>query len=157
MKLFKKNIFLIMVAFLALPTVVWGVSQVSVQKASLTVNVIGIASNEGSIRAALYNNQAAFEYKKDPAQYIYQKAMAGIKNQQATLTFSNLPYGVYAIKLFHDKDNSEIFKRNLLGVPQEGFGVSDNPKIDHHSPTFDQTKFVINQPKMNITINMINP
>jgi uncharacterized protein (DUF2141 family) len=41
-------------------------------------------------------------------------------------TFKDLEKGTYAIKLFHDVNNNGKMDTNMFGIPQEGYGFSNN-------------------------------
>ena len=41
----------------------------------------------------------------------------------------------------HDENDNKKMDKNPLGIPKEGFGVSNDPKKKLHMPTFDETKF----------------
>ena len=42
------------------------------------------------------------------------------------LVFSDLADGQYAVKVFHDENNNHSLDTNMLGVPSEGYGFSNN-------------------------------
>ncbi len=42
------------------------------------------------------------------------------------LTLHGLPDGTYAVRLFHDENNNGELDTNLLGIPREGYGFSNN-------------------------------
>jgi len=126
--------------------------------ATVEVKVTGINNNQGVVRIAMFNSPQAFSDKNDTAPYAFKKGIARIDGQnQAIYTFKNVPYGVYAIKLFHDADNSGILKKNFFGKPQEGFGFSNNPAIMNQAPSFDQARFLVDRTRVGMTIQMVNP
>ncbi len=124
---------------------------------NLTVRITGVKNNDGVIRIAIFNDANAFQDKTDGAPKAYQKAQLPITNGQAQWQLTNLPYGEYAIKLFHDEDNSGKLKKSFVGRPSEGVGFSNNPKLDGHAPKYDEAKFTVNQPQTDINVEMINP
>jgi uncharacterized protein (DUF2141 family) len=126
--------------------------------ATLQVQVSNISDNQGVVRIALYNNPEAFSEKNDASPHAFKRGIASINQRnQAVYTFKNVPYGTYAIKLFHDENNSGQFKKNIFGKPQEGFGFSNNPPIKGQAPSFGQSKFIVNKAKMMVNIKMVNP
>jgi uncharacterized protein (DUF2141 family) len=130
----------------------------SAKLATVQVKVTGIQGNQGVVRIAMFDTAQNFSEKSNSAPGAFQKGIASISNNsQAVYTFKNVPYGAYAIKLFHDEDNSGKLKKNFFGKPQEGFGFSNNPPIAHQAPSFEQAKFVVDQARVAITIEMINP
>lgn len=126
--------------------------------ATVQVKVVSINNNQGVVRIAIFGTPQAFSEKNNSAPDAFQKGIAPINgHNQAIYTFKNVPYGVYAIKLFHDEDNSGQLKRNLFGKPQEGVGFSNNPPIVNKAPSFEQAKFTVDQAKVNMIIQMVNP
>ena len=129
-----------------------------VNRGNLTVHITGIRNDNGMIRVALFNNAQTYTEKNNPnAADAYSRDKLPIANGEAVWQVSNVPYGVYGIKLFHDEDNSGKLKKNFVGRPTEGVGFSNNPKLGNKAPTFDEVKFNVNQPQNDINIQMINP
>jgi uncharacterized protein (DUF2141 family) len=57
--------------------------------------------------------------------------------------FLGVSSGFFAVALLHDEDGDSAMKKNFLGVPQEGFGFSRNPKIGLSAPDFDECKLLL--------------
>src|SRR5689334_17475151 len=71
----------------------------------LSIDVTGARNDQGVIRVALYGNRAAYSGDKDnTGDGATRKAAVYIRDNSSTCTFKNLPYGDYAIKVFHDED-----------------------------------------------------
>lgn len=152
MKYLKYSFYLAFLLFIPLLTIA------APKLATVYVKVMGISENQGVIRIAMFNTPEAFTEKDNAASDAFQKGIAQINQRnQATYVFKNVPYGTYAIKLFHDVDNSGKLKKNLFGKPQEGFGFSNNPPIANQAPSFDQAKFTVDQSKVVKIIQMVNP
>jgi uncharacterized protein (DUF2141 family) len=45
--------------------------------------------------------------------------------------------------------------KNLMGVPREGYGASNNPNKKMRAPTFDEAKFSLNGAEQTIKIRLI--
>jgi len=76
-----------------------------------------------------------------------------IKGRHATCSFKNLPYGYYAVVAFHDENHDGNFNQNWLGMPEEGFGFSDNPGA-LKKPVFDEAKVLVDRPRVDLTIRL---
>lgn len=61
-----------------------------------------------------------------------------------SVTFNNLPAGEYAIRYFHDENDDNELATNLVGMPTEGYGFSNNAQPNFGPPHFDQMKFQVN-------------
>ena len=49
-----------------------------------------------------------------------------IKNNKCVITFNNIKNGSYAIRYFHDENSNKELDMNLLGIPKEGIGFSND-------------------------------
>jgi uncharacterized protein (DUF2141 family) len=74
---------------------------------------------------------------------------------RASTVFDTLPQGAYAVYVFHDENLNGKMDTNFVGMPVEGYGMSNNPKKRMGRPSFDETNFQMNQPKCAIEIKMI--
>lgn len=125
---------------------------------TINVHIAGIQNTQGNIKLALYNSAQAFANKQNARAAAYKKGATSIKKDlTATYQFKNVPYGNYAIKLFHDEKMTGKLARSFVGRPQEGFGFSNNPKVTNKAPSFEQAQFKVNKNNMTITIHMIHP
>ena len=70
-----------------------------------------------------------------------------------------LPYGkgVYAAALYHDENANGKIDRNGLGIPKEGFGFSNNPKIFMSAPGFKSVRFMAGPAATALRIRMKYP
>ena len=57
----------------------------------------------------------------------------------------DLAPGKYAISIIHDENNNDKLDTNFIGIPKEGFGFSNNPRIMFGPPSFEKASFEINQ------------
>ena len=51
--------------------------------------------------------------------------------------------GTYAAAVLHDENANNKMDTNLIGVPVEGYGVSNNHTHALRRPTWDESKFVV--------------
>jgi uncharacterized protein (DUF2141 family) len=113
---------------------------------TLTVRVTGIRNTNGKIRLTLMRDSKFVEGRE-------------VEIDAATLSaktvFANLPQGVYAVNLFHDENMNGKMDSNYFGMPEEGYGFSNNPAKRMGKPGFDETNFQLNQPECAIEIIMI--
>jgi uncharacterized protein (DUF2141 family) len=54
---------------------------------------------------------------------------------------------MYSFRFFHDENENEDIDTNWLGIPREGFGFSNNPKMLFGPPKFKKTLFDLNESK----------
>lgn len=68
------------------------------------------------------------------------RARIEAKRGETTHRFENLPPGHYAVQVIHDENDNGKFDSNFLGIPSEGYGFSNNPRVMRR-PTFEEARF----------------
>lgn len=58
-----------------------------------------------------------------------------VKSLHEELTFK-LPANSYAIDVYHDANSNKELDKNLVGIPKEKYGFSNNPKATFGPPNF---------------------
>jgi len=106
---------------------------------SLTVDISALESREGAVRAALYPSKSAFDNEEiDPS---LGKVTTELSGTTCTLEWTGLPYGIYALAVFHDiNDNGEL-DTNAFGIPTEPYAFSNNPDVKWRRPRFGEISF----------------
>lgn len=110
----------------------------------LTVVVKGITSIEGQISIGLFNSSNDFPETKNIFIGSYVKAEKG----SVQYTFENLPKGIYAVGIYHDKNMNSILDKGLFGIPKEGYAFSNNVFGAFGPPRFKVTSFVLESNKI---------
>lgn len=77
-----------------------------------------------------------------------------IVNDQAMEEFQ-LPAGKYAVAVIHDENMNHKLDRNFLGIPKEGFGFANNPKVALSAPSFQAAVTQVSCPVTEIEIRLI--
>lgn len=77
-----------------------------------------------------------------------------IENRKAEYTFEELPFGEYAIKLFHDENMDGELDTNFLGIPTEDYGFSNNVRGTFGPADYDDAKFLFEQTEMTMNISV---
>jgi uncharacterized protein (DUF2141 family) len=77
-----------------------------------------------------------------------------IANEQAIEEF-HLPPGKYAVGVIHDENMNHKLDRNFLGIPKEGFGFANNPRVMLSAPSFEAAAIQISCPVTEIEIHLI--
>ncbi|RYZ88061.1 MAG: DUF2141 domain-containing protein, partial [Proteobacteria bacterium] len=60
---------------------------------------------------------------------------------------------IYAIAIMHDEDGDHKLK-TVMGIPREGFGFSNNPRVMVGAPKFEKTAVNITGAKTDIPITV---
>ena len=77
------------------------------------------------------------------------------QTNSATAVFVNLPQGAYAIAILHDENLTGKMDFDAQGIPQEGYGISNNPDSSQGPPTPEVAKFPVNQSQVTIEIKLV--
>ena len=77
-----------------------------------------------------------------------------ITSHQADLTF-HVPAGRYSVVVLHDENSNMRLDRNVFGIPKEGFGFSNNPRVLFSAPSFQSAEIPITCPKTAVQIRLI--
>lgn len=123
----------------------------NVEKATLEVTIDNVKNNRGVILVALFNEQAGFPGQPDNA-FRSEKVAANAK--ETRIVFEDIPQGTYAIAVFHDENDNGVLDKNMLGVPTEGYGSSNNQKKLFRAPNFDESKFKVGKSQVTQTIKL---
>ena len=102
-----------------------------------------IFANHRMIRAAVFHDAKGFPNNASEAVQT-QAAVIDPQTLTATIVFTSLLEGIYAISVFHDENMNQKLDKNFMGIPKEGYGASNNPKKKMGPPNFEETKFQFN-------------
>ncbi|WP_447940693.1 DUF2141 domain-containing protein [Pseudoxanthomonas mexicana] len=106
------------------------------QAAELTVVLQDVRTQTGLIKVALVDSQAGWDGKALPV----QATGAPPSGEQATFVFKDLKPGAYAVLITHDENGNGQLDTNMMGMPVEGYGFSNNPRV-MRKPTWDEARF----------------
>jgi uncharacterized protein (DUF2141 family) len=107
-----------------------------VQAADLTVVLRDVRAQTGLVKVALVDSQAGWEGQAAPVQ-----ATGGPPDgETATYVFKDVAPGPYAVMITHDENGNGKLDTNLIGMPVEGYGFSNNPRV-MRKPTWDEARF----------------
>ena len=104
---------------------------------TIEVNMTGFDSDDGTVVVGLYDDKGSF--LKSAQKSLESK----IDNKKATVTFEDIPDGVYAISCYHDEDDNGKLDMFLGLYPKESYGTSNNAPARFGPPKWDDAKFEI--------------
>ncbi|WP_299123865.1 DUF2141 domain-containing protein [uncultured Winogradskyella sp.] len=117
------------------------------EKHNITVTVKNAHSNDGKIFIALYKTESSF------LKTAFKATKSEIKDNQCTITFEDIPEGIYAVSIFHDENNNGKLDSNFFGIPKEDYGCSNNAKGFMGPPKWDDANFqLIENKSISITL-----
>ncbi len=77
------------------------------------------------------------------------------KQTSMVLDAGLLPPGRYAVSVYQDVNGDRKLNHNLLGIPKEPVGASENPKGRMGPPRFNECKFMMGESDKTIKINLV--
>ena len=114
---------------------------------NLTINIAGLSSDKGSLLVGVYRTKENFLKKS------FKSGIIKIINKKSSVTFKNIPKGVYAVSFIHDENDNKKMDTNFIGIPKEDYGCSNNAIGFMGPPKYKDAKFVLEEDKT-IEINL---
>jgi len=105
--------------------------------ADLTITVKGVRNGKGAVFLAVYDSEASF--MKAPQAKTTRRIDAG--KGDLKIVIRDLPAGKYAIASFHDENSNGKLDTNDLGIPEEGYGFSNDARGSFGPATFADAAF----------------
>ena len=107
----------------------------------LSIHISGISKIKGSLFIAIFRATDDFP--------VFGKQFKGIvkevEGKSQNYNFDNLPEGEYALAIYQDENRNKILDKNLLGIPTEIYGFSNNARRTFSAPSFQEAKFKLNK------------
>jgi len=117
------------------------------QTGKITIVATGFGSEKGEVLVQLANSQKDYDEDDDGFRMASVKPAGG----RATIVFEDVPYGEYAIKLFHDENSNRKLDIGWTG-PEERYGFSNNERGLIGPPAFEKVRFELSAPEKNLEI-----
>jgi len=121
------------------------ITKVKKEGVRITVTVPKINSSKGKVYFALFNSKESFQQKQ-----AFQSATGSVKQQQTTVTFTDIPKGEYAILCYHDSNENQKFDMKGF-MPVEDYGYSNNVVL-YGPPEFNPLKFEVQKTDISLEI-----
>jgi uncharacterized protein (DUF2141 family) len=118
------------------------------QSADLVIHVANVKSDQGQVRAALYDNADAF--LKRPM----RAAEARANKAGTTLVFHDVAPGDYGFAVYHDANDNGRMDRNLMGIPTEPIAFSNDAQGRMGPPAFDAVKLAVPAAGLDTTVSL---
>ena len=92
-------------------------------EAVLTVKVVDVRNHKGDLIFGVFKTGDGFPKEKSKS-VNWQVKAAG----DAVVFTAKLPPGRYGASVLHDENRNGQMDKDALGIPVEGYGVTNNPK-----------------------------
>lgn len=97
-----------------------------VRSASFELIIHGLNENEieGEMRVAVFDSEEKYKRKEEPLYAV----VLDVDADSISWSVDELPFGDYAIAVYHDKNTNGKLDTNLLGIPKESYGFSNDAR-----------------------------
>ncbi len=121
-------------------------------KATLTVDIKGIKNQKGQICMRIFESKKGFPLGNSSKT---QAKCTKITGNSLKEKFTDLKKGTYAVAVVDDQNGDYKLNRDFFGIPKEGFGISNNPRVSigTGTPKFEQASFSLTE-DTNVDIQM---
>ena len=116
---------------------------------TLEITALGFDNTKGTARIALVNSAENWE-----AQVPFKGFSRPITDGKARVRVEGLPFGEYAIKVFHDENNNKDLDTRIFGIPAERYGFSNNARAPFGPPDFEDARFVLDSAAKSVTVEV---
>jgi uncharacterized protein (DUF2141 family) len=103
---------------------------------TVLIEVSGFKNTRGTLNCRLFSKAADF-----PDDEGIVTLRVPITGPNTSCSFSNVEPGTYAIAVVHDENGNGKLDKNFVGVPSEGYGVSNNKTYALSAPNWDESTF----------------
>jgi uncharacterized protein (DUF2141 family) len=110
----------------------------------------GISEQKGEIRIAVFNSEKDYKDKENPVHTV----VIPVEENSVTWTQDSLPFGTYAIAVYHDKNVNGELDSNLLGIPKEAYGFSNNARGRFGPASWEDAHFEVSSEESTMAIKV---
>ena len=115
----------------------------------ISLKIEGIENEGGTIMIALFGENDKF--LKEPS---YSKEIPLSNETSISLVIENIPYGVYAISIYHDLNNNNKLDANFIKIPKEPIGFSNNYLPKFGPPSFKGASFTLASENLDMPVSL---
>jgi uncharacterized protein (DUF2141 family) len=115
--------------------------EASSESGNIQVEVTGLKNTKGLLGILVFSTDDGFPSDQTKA---FREILLPVGEGKNEHTFTDLPYGNYAISVMHDENMNKKLDTNLFGIPKEGTGVSNNVRSAFGAPKFSDAIFILN-------------
>lgn len=111
----------------------------SMSAGDLTIVVTGLKGTAGYVNISLADSEKSF-LERDKSLCQIRMRPSGT---EVAIVLKALPYGEYAASIFHDVNGNGTLDRNMLGIPKEPYGFSNNARGKFGPPQYSMSRFTM--------------
>jgi uncharacterized protein (DUF2141 family) len=95
-------------------------------------------NNHGYIICSLFDSEDTYSKLRPMQRVVVVPALP-----ETTCVFHNVDSGTYMVSAIHDENDNQKLDKNFLGMPKEGYGVSNNHTYAVKGPVFSESTFTV--------------
>ncbi|MDX2014903.1 MAG: DUF2141 domain-containing protein [Myxococcaceae bacterium] len=120
---------------------------------TLTVRVERVKTDRGPVFCDLFNSADGFPGPSP----IVGGSLQVAASAEPVCAWANLPAGDYAVSVIQDENANGNLDNNVLGVPLEGYGVSNNVIPPTSAPRWSDARLTVDSTQpVTITVQLLN-
>lgn len=119
------------------------------QQNLIHVTISGLRNEKGRVLCSLFSSPTDFPRKSDKA---VAHTRSGISQGRAICEFTGITAGTYAVSVLHDENSNGKMDANILGIPREGVGASNNAQGHFGPPKFAAAAFQFSGGRLDLEI-----
>ena len=120
-----------------------------VEEGEISIKIKGIENKGGIMMIALFKEDDKF--LKIPS---YYQEVEVYDETEIEVVFKNLPYKKYAVSIYHDINENGELDSNMVMIPKEPIGFSNDYFPKFGPPKFKNAAFDLNQSEIDMTVNL---
>jgi len=109
---------------------------------AVEVLVRGARTDEGVVAIQLAVSKEDYEEGLG----LHELARAPIEGGESSWRFEGIPYGSYALRIFHDANANGELDTNFMGIPKEMFAFSNNAMGRFGPASWEDARFELDAP-----------
>jgi uncharacterized protein (DUF2141 family) len=113
---------------------------------TLSVTILGLQNQDSQVCLRVFASEQGFPLSDRRE---FPSECTETTKNSVTMQIPNLKPGTYAVAVVDDLNRDYQLNRNILGIPQEGFGISNNPQVSAVTglPKFQDASFPLQKDK----------
>lgn len=124
------------------------------ERGAIVVEITGFRNSHGKAGILLFSREKGFPADHRQAR---EARFGTIRENACRVALEDIPYGSYAVIVFHDENGDGALQHDLFGTPREGVGASRNPSMRFGPPRFRDARFTLDSPELRLAISMMYP
>ncbi|MFA0963586.1 DUF2141 domain-containing protein [Roseivirga sp. BDSF3-8] len=123
------------------------------EKGKIDLIVSNLRNGDGKIRVVVFNSEDGFPGKHEKG---YKVLNIEATSPETVLVIDDIPYGAYAIAVLHDENDNGKMDTNMVGMPKEGYGVSNNASASMFGPpSYEDAVFQLDATTKALSISLV--